>query len=96
MLKKATVTLLYVLTFASTYEARGKAPITNYQPTLCNIPEEQRSHFHRGGSPKLQICDCNCPIFLFVGCAQYFFSSQLNSSLWPGRFQGEVFLNTFI
>ena len=26
--------------------------VTNYQSTLRNIPEERRSHFHRGGSLK--------------------------------------------
>jgi len=26
--------------------------VTNYQSTLRNIPEERRSHLHRGGSRK--------------------------------------------
>ena len=26
--------------------------VTNYQPTLCNIPEEQKSYLDRGGSLK--------------------------------------------
>jgi hypothetical protein len=31
---------------------RRKMSVTNYQLTLCNIPEDRRSHLHRGGSLK--------------------------------------------
>jgi hypothetical protein len=31
---------------------------TNYQSTLCNIPEDRRSRLHRGGSPKSRNQQC--------------------------------------
>jgi hypothetical protein len=34
---------------------KGQAVQQNYHSTLCNIPEERRSHVHRGGSLKSRI-----------------------------------------
>jgi hypothetical protein len=36
-----------------TYTLSGN--VANYQYTLCNIPEERRSHLHRGGSLRSRI-----------------------------------------
>jgi hypothetical protein len=35
----------------------SKTSVTNCQPTLCNIPEERRSHLHRGRSWKSRISE---------------------------------------
>jgi len=33
----------------------SETPKTNYQSRLCNIPEEQRPHYHRSAIPKSHI-----------------------------------------
>jgi len=33
----------------------SETSVTNYQSALCNIPEEWRSHLHRGGSRKSRV-----------------------------------------
>jgi len=45
--------------FGTTYRSRLSKSQTVYPSTLRNIPEERRSHLHRGGSPK-------SPLFISV------------------------------
>jgi hypothetical protein len=52
MFKELVVGYLGILKFALNYENGEETSVTSHHCRLRNVPEEQRSHLHSGGSLK--------------------------------------------